>query len=131
MLDLKFFYIVELNLQHKATYRLPLASEFVGQDWLTMTSEAFTSDVECIQACKKLMTDKQKFFNKDQRVKLSYAENPALSCPVDKLDDLDLGDFDANSLVEMTIVDADDKWVMRSSVQVFGINAPSEARRLH
>ena len=131
MLDLKFFYIVELNLQHQAVQRLPLAQEFFGQEWLTLTSDAFTSDIECIQACKKLMKEKAKFFNKDQRVKLLFAENPALSCPVERLDDLDLGDFDPNALVEMTIIDIDEKWVMRSSVQVFSIDAPTIDRRLH
>lgn len=131
MLDLKFFFIVELNLQHQAVQRLPIAKEFVGQEWMALTSEAFTSDVECIQACNKLMKSKHKFFKQDQTVKLSYAENPALSCPVEKLDDLDLNGFDENALVEMQITDVDDNWVMRANVQAFSIDAPLVDRRLH
>lgn len=131
MQDLKFFYIVELNLQHQAIQRLPLAQEFVGQSWLTLTSESFNSDAECIAACKKFMKAKTKFFKEDQKVKFSYAENPVLTCPEDKLDDIDVGDFDENSLVAMDITDIDDIWVMRAAVQVFSIDFPSEARKLH
>jgi len=131
MLDLKFFYIVELNLQHRAVQRLPIAQEFSEQSWLALTSEAFTSDIECIAACKKLMKDKTKFFNEDQRVKFSFAENPALSCPIEKLDDLDLNGFNDDSLVEMYVKDVDDEWIMRSSVQVFSIDFPTVDRRLH
>lgn len=131
MYDLKFFYIVELNLQHQAIQRLPLAKEFADQSWLTLTSEPFTGDAECIAACKKFMKNKAKFFNEDQKVKLSYAENPALNCPVDKLDTLDLGDFDENALVAMNIVDIDDTWIMRAAVNVFGIDFPTVDRRLH
>lgn len=131
MFDLKFFYIVELNLQHQAIQRLSIAREFAGQSWLTLTSEPFDSDAECIAACKKFMKAKAKFFNEDQKVKFSYAENPALNCPEDKLDELDLGDFDENALVAMNIQDIDETWIMRAAVNVFGIDFPSEARRLH
>ena len=131
MLDLKFFYIVELNLQHRAIQRLPIAQEFAEQSWLTLTSEAFTSDLECIVACKKLMKDKTKFFKEDQFAKFSYAENPVLSCPIEKLDDLDTKGFNDDSLVEMYIKDIDDEWIMRSSVQAFGIDFPTVDRRLH
>ena len=131
MLDLKFFFIVELNLQHQAVQRLPLAKEFVGQEWMALTSEAFNSDIECIKACTAMMKSKHKFFKQDQTVKLTYAENPALSCPVEKLEDLDLNGFDENALVEIRITDLDDVWVARASVQAFSIDKPSVDRRLH
>lgn len=131
MYDLKFFYIVELNLSQQAIQRLPLAQEFEGQSWLSLTSSSYTDDATCIADCMKFMKQKTKFFLEDQHVKFSYAENPVLNCPEEKLDTLET-DFDENSLVAMTITDIDGMWIMRASVQVFGIDHSSiNQRRLH
>lgn len=132
MFDLKFFYIVELNLQQQAIQKLSLAKEFAGQDWLSLTSEPFTDDASCIQACMKFMKNKTKQFKQDQSVKFSYAENPVLNCREEDVDTIDTGDFDENSLVSMMIEDTDGFWIMRASVQVFGLDhSVVNQRRFH
>jgi hypothetical protein len=132
MLDLKYFYVVELNLQQQAIQKLSLAQEFAGQDWLSLTSEPFTDDAECIKACMKFMKNKTKELKQDQSVKFSYAENPVLNCREEDLDSIDSSDFDENALVAMTIVDKDDFWIMRAAVMVFGIDhSEINQRRFH
>jgi hypothetical protein len=130
MPDLKFFYIVELNLLHPAVSKIPLAQEFEGQSFLTLTSESFVDDEKCIKKLKKFMKAKAKMFSEDQRIKLNFAENPLLNCAESQLDKIDIGDFDEHALVSMDIKDLKDKWLMRASVMVFEVHL-TNSRTLH
>lgn len=135
MLDLKFFYIVELNLKHPALSELALVQEFQNQSWLTLTSLPHDNDKECVDKCMKFMKTKAKEINKDgTKVTFAYAENPHLHCDPDDVDSIDTDGFDENSLVTMSLTDLKDEWIIKSAVMVYGVDPgsiPRIDRRFH
>lgn len=129
-MNLKFFYIVELNLKHSQIAKLAITEQFKGQSWLTLTSDSFRNDKECVEACKKFMLAKTQELNqKEKKYTFSYAENPYLSCPKDELDTLETN-FDENALVSMGIEDQKGDWLIQAAVMVFGVDEGIN-RRLH
>lgn len=130
MIDLKFFYIVELNLLHPSIAKLSLSKEFQGQSWLALTSACYENDKDCVDNLKRFMKIKTEEFNKGKRrVICSYAENPYLHCDPEEIDTIDT-DFDENALVSMSIKDFRDNWLIQAAVMVFG-NEETLYRRLH
>jgi hypothetical protein len=131
MIDLKFFYIVELNLQHPSIAKLTLSKEFKGQSWLTLTSACYENDKDCVDNLKQFMKVKTEEFNKGkQHVTCSYAENPYLHCAPEDIETLET-DFDENALVSMSITDFKDDWLIQAAVMVFGSEEEILYRRLH
>ena len=134
MLDLKFFYIVEINLKHPAVSHLAITKEFSNQSWLTLTSTAHTDDKQCVDACMKFMKAKAKEFIKaGTKVSFSYAENPHLHCAESEIASIDTEGFDENALVSMLIEDKKHDWLLQAEVVVYGINGmdSNTTRRLH
>jgi hypothetical protein len=124
MMDLKYFYIVEINLTHPAVSHLAIAKEFHSQSWLTLTSTAHTEGQECVDNCMKFMKAKAKEFIKaGTKVTFSYAENPHLHCKEEEVDTIDTEGFDENALVSMTIEDKKNEWLLQAAVMVFGVES--------
>lgn len=124
MIDLKFFYIVELNLQHPQIAKLALSKEFNGQSWLTLTSSTYDNDAQCVEDLKSFMKAKASEF---KHAEVTYAENPHLHA--EEGDYID-PDFDENALVAMSIKDKKD-WLVQAAVLVFGSGEDIPFRRLH
>jgi len=130
-MDLKFFYIVELNLKHPLISKFTLSKEFEGQSWLALHSQSYDTDKHCINNLKEFMKSKTKEFNSDgKKVACTYAENPYLSCAPEEIQTLET-DFDDNALVSMDIKDIKGEWLIKSAVLLFKSDKDSNPRRFH
>lgn len=119
MIDLKFFYTIELNFQHPEIQKSKLYREFYAQKWVTFVSEEFSSDAKCVKELKKFMKEQTlKFKEQGAKVKCSFEVNPILALSVDELDSYD-GEYDENALVLMEIKDKND-WLLKGEVTIFG-----------
>ena len=124
-MELKFFHIVELNLEHKLLTDVRALQEYQNLSWLTLTSKPIAGDKEAMEQCMDFMQAKLKDFEDDgHKVKLHYSENPLLGTdPTDAdFDALDVEcDFDESTLIYASI---EDKFgsIIRSSVMVYGVD---------
>jgi hypothetical protein len=125
-MELKFFHLVEINLEHPALSSSSAIKEFTGLSWLTLTSLPYSSDSECVDVCMDFMQHKLKEFEDDgYKPKLFYSENPLIDHePTEEDIDAFLEEecsFDDNTLIYTALEDATD-WMVRGSVMVYGVD---------
>jgi hypothetical protein len=126
-MELKFFHLVELNLEHPAIAASAIAKEVSGLSWITLSSKPFTTDKECIDQCVDFMRMKEKeYAAAGFTPNYVYSENPLLEEePTDEdFDALAAGeecDFDDSTLI-YTCLEDDTSWMIRGSVMVYGID---------
>lgn len=131
MFNLNFFFVIEINLLHKAAQQFTIANEYIGQSELALSSDPYDNDLECSDACAALMESKAEFLSLSQDIHFTYQSNPRLTCPEDEQEFLDMAGFAENSIVVMNIDDANGDWIMRASVNIFTVDLPSYTGTLH
>ena len=136
-MDLKFFYVVDVNTTNQKNLDLSVVREFAGHSDISLTSKSFENDEVCVNSCKAFLSKLVSKINKEHtdKVKLVFSVNPLLFCDESELDQIDCSDFDEHTIATLKVVEKSNESnsLFDASVLAYGVeeNHNTVLRGLH
>lgn len=136
-MDLKFFYVVDVNTTNQKNLDLSVVREFVGHTDISLTSKSFENDEVCVNSCKAFLSKLVAKINTEHadKVKLVFSVNPLLFCDETELDKIDCSDFSEHTIAILKIVEKanESNSLFNASVLAYGVeeNHNIVSRGLH
>lgn len=127
-MNLKFFYVIDYNLQNPLLNKLEISKAFPGFKQATVNSKAFESDIECIQAAVDMVQKKHLEIAVSGNLpsdSLVFSEfyNPEFAPDGEEDGDLteeDLELFEENSIAVFLLSEMETyDWLIKASVLIY------------